>query len=51
MRRFPIREPHHPGIPACEPVCPVVAIFAEEDTPPHWDSYIDLNYENFEMSR
>ena len=31
--------------------CPVVAIFAEEDTPPQWDSYIDLNYEYFEMSR
>ena len=36
---------------ACEPVCPVVAIFAEEDTPPQWDSYIDLNYEAFGMSR
>ena len=36
---------------ACEPVCPVVAIFAEEDTPAHWDSYIDLNYEYFDMSR
>jgi len=36
---------------ACEPVCPVVAIFAEEDTPPQWDSYIDLNYESFGMSR
>ena len=36
---------------ACEPVCPVVAIFAEDDTPEEWDSYIDLNYEYFGMSR
>ena len=36
---------------ACEPVCPVVAIFAEEDTPPEWDSYIDLNYEYFGETR
>ena len=28
---------------ACEPVCPVVAIFAEEDTPPEWDKFITLN--------
>ena len=36
---------------ACEPVCPVVAIFAEDDTPEEWDSYIDLNYGYFGMSR
>ena len=36
---------------ACEPVCPVVAIFAEDDTPEEWDSYIDLNYQYFGMSR
>ena len=36
---------------ACEPVCPVNAIFADEDTPEHWDSYIDLNYEYFGKSR
>ena len=36
---------------ACEPVCPVTAIFAEDDTPPEWDSYIDLNYEYFGASR
>ena len=36
---------------ACEPVCPVVAIFAEEDTPPEWDKFITLNYEFFGQSR
>ena len=36
---------------ACEPVCPVTDIFAEDDTPPEWDSYIDLNYEYFGASR
>lgn len=36
---------------ACEPVCPVVAIFAEEDTPDEWESYKDLNYSYFGMSR
>ncbi len=29
---------------ACEPVCPVAAIFAEEATPDQWQGYIDLNY-------
>jgi hypothetical protein len=28
-----------------------VAIFAEEDTPQEWDSYIDLNYEYFGETR
>ena len=36
---------------ACEPVCPVVAIFAEEETPPEWESYINLNYSFFGLSR
>jgi formate hydrogenlyase subunit 6/NADH:ubiquinone oxidoreductase subunit I len=36
---------------ACEPVCPVVAIFAEEDTPSEFDKFIDLNYEYFGQSR
>ena len=35
---------------ACEPVCPVVAIFAEEDNPPEWQSYVNLNYEYFDMT-
>ena len=30
---------------ACEPVCPVAAIFAEDATPAQWKvPYIDLNY-------
>ncbi len=28
---------------ACEPECPVQAIFAEEDVPPEWESYIEKN--------
>ena len=36
---------------ACEPVCPVMAIFAEDDTPEEWDNFIDLNYEYFGQSR
>ena len=36
---------------ACEPVCPVVAIFAEDDTPEEWESYIDVNYSYFGLSR
>ena len=36
---------------ACEPVCPVVAIFAEDDTPPEWDKLISLNYTYFDQER
>ena len=36
---------------ACEPVCPVVAIFAEDDTPEQWDTYKDINYEYFGEKR
>jgi NAD-dependent dihydropyrimidine dehydrogenase PreA subunit len=28
---------------ACEPVCPVTAIFAEEDVPDQWKEYIQLD--------
>ena len=28
---------------ACEPACPVQAIFPEEDTPEQWKNYIKLN--------
>ena len=28
---------------ACEPECPVEAIFAEEDTPEEWNEYIEIN--------
>ena len=32
---------------ACEPVCPVTAIFTEEDTPEQWKSWIPINYDFF----
>ena len=28
---------------ACEPACPVSAIFAEEDIPDEWASYVEKN--------
>jgi ferredoxin len=28
---------------ACEPVCPVTAIFAEDDVPNEWKEYTDLD--------
>ena len=30
---------------ACEPVCPVNAIFAEEDVPTKWEGWVKVNYE------
>ena len=33
---------------ACEPECPVTAIFPEEDTPDQWKSYIEKNKAFFE---
>ncbi len=33
---------------ACEPECPVTAIFPEEDTPQEWHGYIPKNREFFE---
>ena len=33
---------------ACEPECPVEAIFAEEDTPDEWNSFIGINYKAFD---
>ena len=32
---------------ACEPVCPVKAIFAEDETPDQWKSFIELNKQFF----
>jgi ferredoxin len=32
---------------ACEPECPVTAIFPEEDVPPQYASYIEKNKEVF----
>src|SRR2546421_10398236 len=33
---------------ACEPECPVKAIFPEEDTPPQWKSFIAKNRDVFQ---
>ena len=33
---------------ACEPVCPVTAIFIEEEVPEKWKSYIEKNRKYFE---
>ena len=32
---------------ACEPVCPVTAIFAEEDTPDEYKDWIPIHYDYF----
>ncbi|WP_235737906.1 ferredoxin [Nocardioides alcanivorans] len=33
---------------ACEPVCPVEAIFYEDDTPEEWKDYYDANVKFFD---
>jgi len=30
---------------ACEPACPVAAIFPEEEVPEKWKSFIQVNYD------
>ena len=32
---------------ACEPVCPVIAIFYEDDVPPEWKQFTPINAEFF----
>ena len=32
---------------ACEPVCPVTAIFEQNATPPQWKNYIKVNADHF----
>ena len=32
---------------ACEPVCPVNAIFAEDAVPSNWSEYVAKNYDYF----
>ena len=34
---------------ACEPECPVQAIFAEEDLPAEWHSYSEINAKYFAL--
>ena len=36
---------------ACEPVCPVNAIFTEEDTPEQYKDWIPVNYDSSRMKR
>jgi len=33
---------------ACEPECPVTAIFLDDDTPPQWKSFIAKNRDAFQ---
>jgi ferredoxin len=33
---------------ACEPECPVTAIFPDSDVPPEWTSYIEKNRAHFD---
>ena len=35
------------GCGACEPVCPVTAIFPEEELPDKWNEYIAINTDYF----
>jgi len=35
---------------ACEPACPVQAIFPEEEVPEKWKSFIPLNYVYFDQT-
>ena len=36
---------------ACEPVCPVTAIFPEDNVPEQWQHYTAMNYEHFGIKR
>ncbi|MCS7172258.1 MAG: ferredoxin family protein [Armatimonadetes bacterium] len=36
---------------ACEPVCPVQAIFAEADVPEQWKEYVEMNADYYRLSR
>ena len=35
---------------ACEPVCPVTAIFAEDDVPDQWKQFIEMNRDYYTLS-
>ena len=35
---------------ACQPVCPVSAIFPEDEVPSEWSSYIEKNADFYQMS-
>lgn len=36
---------------ACEPACPVTAIFPEDNVPEQWANYIPMNYEYYGQSK
>jgi len=36
---------------ACEPACPVTAIFPEDNVPEQWQQYIPMNYEHFGIKK
>ena len=36
---------------ACEPVCPVTAIFAEDDVPEQWKSFTAMNADYYTLNR
>lgn len=36
---------------ACEPVCPVKAIFAEDEVPAEWKSYVEMNADYYRLDR
>ena len=55
MRAISITAPHlfiHPDecidCGACVPACPVEAIFARDEVPNKWKSYIDINAKHFQ---
>jgi ferredoxin len=33
---------------ACEPACPVAAIFPEDEVPEKWKQFIQINYDHWE---
>jgi hypothetical protein len=36
---------------ACEPACPVTAIFPEDNVPEQWQNYIAMNYEHYGIAK
>src|SRR5216117_3750162 len=36
---------------ACEPACPVTAIFPEDNVPEQWQNYIGINYEHYGIAK
>ena len=47
MRKSYIQPDECVDCGACEPVCPVTAIFLDEDLPPEWDVYATIEREFF----